>query len=295
MTPKLPPGLYLVATPIGNLGDITLRALDALRKADLVACEDSRVTGKLLGHYGISATLQPYHDHNAARVRPALLARLRAGGRVVLVSDAGAPMVSDPGYRLVQDAIAEGLPVTSLPGATATVTALQLSGLPTDRFLFAGFPPVKPGPRRRFLSELAAVEATLVFFESAKRLAASLVDMAAVLGPRDAAVARELTKLHEEVRRGPLAELAAHYAEAGPPKGEIVLVVGPPAPGGPPDDAAIDAALTEALERLGVRDAAAEVAARFGLGRREVYQRAIALRQGAGAGNDRNRNDDGGD
>ena len=278
----LPPGLYLVATPIGNLRDITLRALDVLRGADLVACEDTRVSRKLLDHYGISATLQAYHDHNAARVRPALIDRLRAGGRVALISDAGSPLVSDPGYRLVREAAEAGLPVTAVPGASAAVAGLQLAGLPNDRFLFAGFPPPKAQARRKLFGGLAGVEATLVFFESAKRLPASLADMAHALPGREAAVARELTKLHEEVRRGPVEALAAHYAEAGPPKGEVVLLVGPPPAEAAPDPAEVDAALAEAVERLGVRGAADEVAARFGLGRRDAYQRALALRRDPG-------------
>ncbi len=271
-------GLYLVATPIGNLDDITLRALKVLKGADLIACEDTRVTGKLLSLLGIGGTsLAPYHEHNAERARPALLARLRAGAVVALVSDAGTPLVSDPGYRLVRACLEEGLLVTSLPGPSAALTALQLSGLPCDRFLFAGFLPVKAGARRQSLAELAAVPASLLFYESPRRLADSLAAMEAVLGPRDAAVARELTKLYEEVRRGSLAELAAHYAAAGPPKGEVVVVIGPPAEAPAAGEAELDAALTRALAASSLRDAAAAVATATGLPKRQVYARAVVL------------------
>lgn len=275
------PGLYLVATPIGNLGDITFRAVEVLKAADVIACEDTRVTGKLLNLLGISAPLTPYHEHNAERARPLLLDRLRRAELVALVSDAGTPLVSDPGYRLVRACAEEDLPVTVVPGPSAVLTALSLSGLPTDRFLFAGFPPAKSGGRRAFLAELAAVPATLVFFESARRLAASLADMTSVLGDRPAAMARELTKLHEEVRRGPLAELAGHYAAAGPPKGEVVIVVGPPPqrPAEVPADE-LDHRLRDALAQASLRDAAAEVAAATGLPRRVVYARALALSGG---------------
>lgn len=276
-----PPGLILVSTPIGNAADIGLRALDVLARADVVACEDTRVTGKLMAMHGIRAPLTPYHEHNAARVRPGLIRRMKSGETVALVSDAGAPLVSDPGFGLVRECIAEEIPVTAVPGASAVLTALQLSGLPTDRFLFAGFLPTKAGGRRRTIAEVAAVPATLVFMESPKRLAESLADMADGLGPRDACVARELTKLFEEVRRGPLAELAAHYAESGPPKGEVMVVVGPPAPAAAADDEEVDRLLTEALATLRVRDAAASVAAATGRPRREVYARAVVL---AGSG-----------
>ena len=271
-------GLYLVATPIGNLDDITLRALKVLKSADLIACEDTRVTGKLLSLLGIGGTtLTPYHEHNAERARPALLSRLREGAVVSLVSDAGTPLVSDPGYRLVRACLAEGLMVTSLPGPSAALTALQLSGLPCDRFLFAGFLPVKIGARRQSLQDLSAVPASLLFYESPRRLADSLAAMNEVLGQRDAAVARELTKLYEEVRRGNLAELAAHYAVAGPPKGEVVIVVGPPAETPVAGDAELDAALTRALASSSLRDAAAAVAVATGLPKRQVYNRAVAL------------------
>jgi 16S rRNA (cytidine1402-2'-O)-methyltransferase len=277
-------GLYLVATPIGNLDDITLRALKILTAADLIACEDTRVTGQLLRLLGIDGgRLTPYHEHNAERARPALLARLRDGAVVALVSDAGTPLISDPGYRLVGDAVAAGLPVTSVPGASAVLTALQLSGLPSDRFLFAGFLPVKSGARRSALAELAAVPASLIFYESPHRLADSLDDMARVLGAeRPAAMARELTKLYEEVRRGRLADLAAHYAAAGPPKGELVLVIGPPAAAAAPTAGELDQRLGQAMAEMSLRDAAAVVAAATGLPKRDVYARAVQLSRHAG-------------
>jgi 16S rRNA (cytidine1402-2'-O)-methyltransferase len=271
-------GLYLVATPIGNLDDITLRALKVLRHADVIACEDTRVTGKLLSLLGLSgAALTPYHEHNAERARPAILARLKEGAVVALVSDAGTPLVSDPGYRLVRDCLAQSMPVTSLPGASAVLTALQLSGLPCDRFLFAGFPPVKEAARHRCFVELAGVPATLLFYESPRRLADSLGTMATAFGPRPAAVARELTKLHEEVRRGDLAALAEHYRQAGPPKGEVVIVVGPPPEEAPATADSLDEALRQALSHLSLRDAAATVATATGLPKRQVYARAVAL------------------
>jgi len=266
-----------VATPIGNLGDITLRALEVLRGVALIACEDTRVTGKLLAAYGISARLSPYHEHNAERARPKLLAELARGAAVALVSDAGTPLVSDPGHKLVREALALGLPVTAVPGASAVLTALALSALPSERFLFAGFLPAKAGQRRKTLAELAAIPATLVLFETAPRLANSLADMAELLGERTAAVARELTKLYEEVRRGPLAELARHYREAGPPKGELVVVVGPPKAKEPPDAAMLDRMLEAALSEASLRDAAERVAAASGLARRRVYARALEL------------------
>ena len=272
------PGLYLVATPIGNLGDISIRAIATLRAADVVACEDTRMTSRLLQRYGIETRMVPYHEHNAERARPALLARLRDGGRIALVSDAGTPLISDPGYKLVAAALAEGLPVTGVPGASAALTALQLSGLPPDRFLFAGFLPSRSAARRTALQEIAAVPATLVLYESPQRLPESLVDMIAVLGDRPAAVARELTKRFEEVRRATLAELAAHYATAGPPRGEVVVVVGPPL-AAPPAAADLDALLRAALADRSVREAAAQVAAATGLPRRTVYARALALQR----------------
>ncbi|HZF34383.1 MAG TPA: 16S rRNA (cytidine(1402)-2'-O)-methyltransferase [Candidatus Angelobacter sp.] len=270
-------GLAIVATPIGNAGDITLRALDLLRRADRIACEDTRVTGRLLARYGIATPLLAYHEHNAARMRPLLLERLRRGETIALVSDAGTPLISDPGYKLVRAAVEAGIPVTTLPGASAALAALVSSGLPTDRFFFAGFLPPRMAARRTELAGLAGIAATLIFFESAGRLAATLADMAAVLGARDAAVARELTKLYEEVRRGKLAELAEHYAAAGPPKGEIVIVVGPPATAAEASDEAIDDALRGALATSSLRDAVAAVTAALDAPRRRVYARALAL------------------
>ncbi len=289
---KPEPGLYLTAVPIGNAGDITLRALTVLAAADAIACEDTRMTGKLLAIYGIKAALLPYHDHNAERMRPAIVARIAAGQAVALVSDAGTPLISDPGFKLVAAVRAAGLAVTCLPGASAPLAALLLSGLPCDRFLFAGFPPARAAARRAAFAELAAVPATLVFFESAPRLAAGLADLAAVLGDRDAAVARELTKRFEEVRTGRLAELAAYYAEAGPPKGEIVVVVGPAMPGAAAtDEAGIERDLRAALGRASLRDAVAEIAAAYGRPRREVYRQALALVE-AGHPDNRESGDD---
>lgn len=277
-------GLYLTAVPIGNAGDITLRALRTITHADAVVCEDTRVTGRLLAIHGLARPLVSYHEHNAERMRPVLLARLAAGESLVLVADAGLPLVSDPGYKLVRAAIAAGHHVTCLPGPSAPTTALLLSGLPTDRHLFAGFPPAKGAARRAYFRELAAVPATLVFFESAQRLAASLADLATVAADRAAAVTRELTKLFEEVRRDSVAALAAHYAAAGPPKGEVTVVVAPPpAVAAADDDAAVDAALRAALARDSVRDAAAAVAAATGRPRREVYRRALTLAADRGA------------
>jgi 16S rRNA (cytidine1402-2'-O)-methyltransferase len=270
-------GLVIVATPIGNAGDITLRALDLLRKADCIACEDTRVTGRLMARYGIATPLLAYHEHNAARMRPLLLERLRRGETIALVSDAGTPLISDPGYKLVRAAVEAGISVTTLPGASAALAALVLSGLPTDRFFFAGFLPPRTAARRRDLAALAGIPATLIFFESAGRLADSLADMAAVLGARDGAVARELTKLYEEVRRGTLAELAAHYAAIDAPRGEIVVVVGPPAATAEASDAVIDDALRAALAKESLRDAVAAVAAALGAPRRRVYARALAI------------------
>jgi 16S rRNA (cytidine1402-2'-O)-methyltransferase len=270
-----------VATPIGNLGDITARALDVLRAADVIACEDTRVTRKLTAHYGIATPLMAYYDHNAAKVRPDLLRRLEQGQTVALVSDAGTPLISDPGYKLVRDAVAAGRHVSVAPGPSSILAALCLAGLPTDRFLFAGFLPNKTAARRGELEKLAAIDATLVLLESPQRLAASLADMAAVLHPaREAAVARELTKKFEEVRRGTLADLAAHYAAAGPPKGEVVVVVGPPSgaalPAGASDEQ-ISQALRAALTRVKPSQAAAEVAATLGVSKRRVYAIALQL------------------
>jgi len=274
--PRLPPGLYLVATPIGNLRDITLRALETLAGADLVACEDTRVTRKLFDHYGLSAPLIAYHDHNAATARPKILDKLAAGGAVALVSDAGTPLISDPGYRLVRAAAEAGHPVTAAPGPSAALMALTVAGLPTDRFFFDGFLPAKETARRARIAEIARIPATLVLFESGPRLAATLADLAAGLGARAASIARELTKLHEEVRRGDLAALAADYAAGAETRGEIVIVIAPPA-AEQPSGADIDALLRAALARTSVKEAVAEVAAATGEPRRAVYSRALAL------------------
>jgi 16S rRNA (cytidine1402-2'-O)-methyltransferase len=276
-----PPGLHVVATPIGRLEDVTIRALKTLAGADVVACEDTRVTARLLGHYGIEAPLLPYHEHNAAAQRPKLLRRLGEGASVALVSDAGTPLVSDPGFRLVAEAAAAGHAVIPVPGASAVLGALVAAALPTDRFFFEGFLPAKAKARRDRLAVLASVPATLVVFESGPRLAESLADMADVLGPREAAVCRELTKLHETITRATLPELAA-AGRAPPPKGEIVVVIGPPPEPEPPATADVDAALAGALARTTVKDAVAEVAAALGLPRREVYARALALKPDAG-------------
>ena len=273
-------GLYLVATPIGNLRDITLRALDVLQKAELVLAEDTRVTGKLLNAFGIKARLQRYDDHMGGQVRPEILQRLAAGARIALVSDAGSPLVSDPGYRLALEAAAQGSKVIAIPGASAVLTGLAVAGLPTDRFLFAGFPPPKSAGRRALFEELKPIRATLVFFEGASRLGDSLKDMAAVFGPRPAAVARELTKLYETVVRGPLDQLAADPALQAP-KGEIVVLVGPGEEASLSAEDA-EAALAEAVLRLGPSEAASEVAKATGLPRRELYRRAVELKAGHG-------------
>ncbi len=272
----LAPGLYLVATPIGNAADITLRALDVLAGADAIACEDKRETAKLLRLHGIDrhGPLIAYHDHNAARVRPTLLRRLGRGQSVALVSDAGTPVLSDPGFGLVRAAIDAGLPMTAVPGPAAPLAALILSGLPVDRVLFAGVLPPRARARRGELKRLASVPASLVFLESPRRLAAALADMAEILGPRPAVVARELTKMFEELRRGSLDTLAAAYAEA--PKGEVTVVVGPPTETAP-DAATLDRLLTAALARMSLRDAAADVAAATGVARHRVYARALKL------------------
>lgn len=267
--------LALVATPIGNLGDISARALETLREADLIACEDTRVTGNLLTKFEIRRPTLPYHDHNAETMRPKLIARLLQGENVALVSDAGMPLISDPGYKLVREATAAGIAITVIPGPSAPLAALVLSGLPSDRFLFAGFLPVKDAARRQVLQELKAVPATLLFFETGPRLADSLGTCAEVLGDRPAAVARELTKLHEEVRRDTLAALARHYQERGAPKGEIVVVIGPPLPDQTVFD--VDTGLETALRTMGVKEAATAVAAASGRPKREIYARALAL------------------
>ncbi|MDX2211374.1 MAG: 16S rRNA (cytidine(1402)-2'-O)-methyltransferase [Sphingopyxis sp.] len=275
------PGLYIVATPIGNLGDLTVRAAAVLKSADVIAAEDTRVTAKLMRHLGAKVPLIAYHDHSDAAVRDALVARA-ASKVVALVSDAGTPLISDPGYKLVREARAAGRHVVTLPGPCAAIAALTLAGLPTDRFLFAGFLPSKAKARGDSIAELASIRATLVFYESGPRLSATLAALAAGLGNRDAAVARELTKLYEECVTGPLADLAALYANS-PPKGEIVVVVAPPPSDTAEDgnEADIDAALAESLETLPVAKAAKAVAGRFGRERSDIYARALALKGSA--------------
>lgn len=281
-TRPLEPALYLVATPIGNLGDITLRALEILAGADVLACEDTRVTRVLLDRFGIKARPYAYHEHNAAEVGPKLIAQLEAGRSVALVSDAGTPLVSDPGYRLGQLALAAGHRVVPVPGASAPLAALVGSGLPSDAFLFAGFLPTKDKARRERLAQFSEVVATLVFFESPHRIGATLLAAADSLGPdRPAAVCRELTKTFEEFRRGTLAALAAEYAEKAV-KGEIVLVIGPPGISAEIDEAEIDALLLHHGRTLPAAGAAAEVARETGLPRKALYQRLLALRRGDG-------------
>lgn len=288
LTPSsLVPALYVVATPIGNAADITLRALSVLREVDVIACEDSRVTAKLLARHDIRTKLMPYHEHNAARMRPRILTRLASGERIALVSDAGTPLVSDPGYKLVRDCIAANISVVPLPGPSAPLAALVLSGLPSDRFLFAGFLPSKALARRKSLMELAQVPATLLFFESAQRLPESLADMADVLGDRPAAVAREITKLFEECRRGSLRELAAHYQDAGPPKGEVVVICGGATEARQTElGESLDRQLQAALGHLSLKDAVAAVASATGQPRKQVYARALGLTAATVPGDD---------
>lgn len=272
----LAPGLYIVAGPIGNLADLSPRAADILRRVDVVAVEDTRVSAKLLRHAGSDKPMIPYHDHSNDSLRARLVERM-SNESVALLSDAGTPLISDPGYKLVRDARAAGRFVTSLPGPSAAIVALTLSGLPTDRFLFMGFLPAKAKARSDALAEVAVLRATLVFYESGPRLSESLAAMAVVLGDREAAVAREISKAFEQTVTGTLTELSARYAEAGP-KGEIVVIVGPPGEAPPPSAEDADAALLEALERLPVSKAAGEVAKKLGLDRRELYARAMVLR-----------------
>ena len=275
---KLSPGLHVVATPIGNLRDISLRALSTLAAADAILAEDTRTTKVLLSHYGITTPLIAYHEHNAAQMRPQILARLQKGEALALVSDAGTPLVSDPGFKLVGDVVGEGLAVTSVPGASAVLAALVVAGLPTDRFFFEGFLPPKSAARRQRISILSKIPGTLVFFESPRRLAECLDDLCAVLGPRDAVVARELTKHFETIRRAPLPDLAAQFAHEPTPKGEIVVLVAPPgANDSAQDGEALDEKLHKALDSYSVKDAASIVSQATGLPRRQVYARAIEL------------------
>jgi 16S rRNA (cytidine1402-2'-O)-methyltransferase len=274
---QLAAGLYLVATPIGNLGDMTLRGLETLAGADLIACEDTRITARLLERYSIKAPLTPYHEHNAAAARPKLLDRLAAGAAIGLVSDAGTPLISDPGYKLVRDAQAAGHTVTAVPGASSVLTALTVAGQPTDRFFFEGFLPAKSAARRDRIAALARIPATLVLFESGPRLAAALSDLADTLGAREAAICRELTKLHEEIRRDTVAALAAHYTVGGETRGEFVVVIAPPGPDAAASDAEIDALLRRTLGTASLKDAVTSVAEATGQPRRDIYRRALEL------------------
>jgi 16S rRNA (cytidine1402-2'-O)-methyltransferase len=272
------PGLHVVATPIGNLGDISFRALATLAAADAIIAEDTRVTKKLLAHYGIATPLVAYHEHNAAVMRPHLLARLMSGAALALVSDAGTPLISDPGFKLVEDALAQNIEIMPVPGASAVLAALVVAGLPTDRFFFEGFLPPKSPARRARIKELATIPGTLVFFETARRVAETLRDLATVLGARDAVLARELTKFFETVRRAPLPDLAASVAAELAPKGEIVLLVGPPGTELPKtSEGDLDKRLSQALKDHSVKDAAALVSAETGAPRRKVYARALKL------------------
>jgi 16S rRNA (cytidine1402-2'-O)-methyltransferase len=277
--PAAPGGLYLVATPIGNLGDISLRALEVLAAADVIACEDTRVTRKLTERYAIATPLMAYHEHNAGEARPKIIARLDEGQAVALVSDAGTPLISDPGYKLVRAAVEAGHSVIALPGASAVMGALNVAGLPTDKFFFEGFLPPKEVGRQKRIAELSTIPATLVLFESGPRLGDALADLSQGLGPRAAAVCRELTKLHEEVRRGDLTELARHYAGDAETRGEIVIVIAPPADE-PMSAGDLDELLRSALARVSVKDAVGEVALATGRPRREVYQRALEIEKG---------------
>ena len=278
-TVELKSGLYVTATPIGNLKDITLRALEVLKAVDIIACEDTRVSGKLLSHYGIRTKLAPYHEHNAARVRPRLLARLGDGGRVALIADAGTPLISDPGLKLVAEARQHGFYVTTIPGASAVLCSLAAAGLPSDRFTFLGFVPHKDRARGHLLDEVKLIAGTLIFFESARRLAATLKAMERAFGAdRRAALCREMTKLHEEVLILPLGELRADIEGRVSLKGEIVILVAP-APAAATDQEKLDQALAEALQNLSVREAATAIAYATGLPRRQIYRRALELKE----------------
>ena len=275
--PKPVPGLYLVATPIGHLGDITLRALETLAGVDLIACEDTRITRRLTERYAISAQLTPYHEHNAATARPKILGRLAQGGSIALVSDAGTPLISDPGFKLVREACAAGHAVIAVPGASSVLTALSVAALPTDRFFFEGFLPAKENARRTRLAELAKIDATLVMFDSGNRVQDTLRDLADIMGGRDAAICRELTKLHEEVTRAPLAELAEKAGDLET-RGEFVLVIGPPAADAQVmSEEALDDLLRAQLATSSVRDAVAHGVELSGRPRREIYARALGL------------------
>lgn len=273
-----PSGLIVTATPIGNLGDITVRAVETLKVVDVIACEDIRVTRRLLQRYDISTKTVTYHEHNADRVRPRLIQRLSRGDTIALVSDAGTPLISDPGYKLVREAIDAGISVTSLPGPTAMITALTVSGLPTDRFLFVGFLPNRSSARRRVLDTLQSVDASLIFYESPRRLVVVLEEMSDILGPRDCAVGRELTKRFEEVIRGPVNGLASQLADAQELRGEVVVILGPPK-FEPIDGDTLDGEIMKALSQNSLRDAVDQVTVQKGVSRRDVYRRALSLDQ----------------
>ena len=278
----LAPGLYVVATPIGNLGDMTIRALATLAAAEIVLCEDTRTSGKLMERFAIKTRLWSYHEHNAQKVRPEILERLKQGATIALISDAGMPLVSDPGYRLVKEAAELGIPVTACPGPSAVLTGLALSGLPTDRFLFAGFVPQKQGERKKLFSEFAKLKATLIFFESPHRIVETLHDLATTLPDRHVAVTRELTKLHEEVLRGNAGEIAAQLEERAAVKGEITLLVGPPEGEEEVSETELETAITQTLAEMPASKAASELAKRFNLNRSDIYQRILARREGDG-------------
>jgi 16S rRNA (cytidine1402-2'-O)-methyltransferase len=274
--PRAAPGLYLVATPIGNLGDITLRALETLAGVDIVACEDTRITRRLTERFSITASLMQYHEHNAAAARPKILEKLAQGASIALVSDAGTPLISDPGFKLVREVSAAGFNVVALPGPSSVLAALSVAALPTDRFFFEGFLPSKQTARRTRLAELARIDATLVMFESGARVQDSLHDLAAVMGDREAAICREMTKLHEEVRRATLTGLAA-VADDLETRGEFVLVIGPPAADAGMSEDALDELLRASLARGSVKDAVAHAVEVSGRPRREIYARALEL------------------
>jgi 16S rRNA (cytidine1402-2'-O)-methyltransferase len=286
--PKAVPGLHLVSTPIGNLGDITLRALETLAGVDIIACEDTRITRRLTERYSISALLKPYHEHNAALARPKILERLAQGASIALVSDAGTPLISDPGFKLVREVCAAGHPVIALPGPSSVLAALAVAALPTDRFFFEGFLPPRQTARRARLAELARIDATLVMFESGNRVQDTLRDLAEIMGTRDAAICRELTKLHEEVRRAPLPELV-QSADTMETRGEFVLVIGPPAASAQVmAQHDLDELLRSALQRDSVKDAVAHAVELSGRPRREIYARALELAKQAKDGDGEN-------
>lgn len=287
--PKATPGLHLVATPIGNLGDITLRALETLAGVDIIACEDTRITRRLTERYAISALLKPYHEHNAALARPKILERLAQGASIALVSDAGTPLISDPGFKLVREACAAGFQVTALPGPSSVLTALAVAALPTDRFFFEGFLPPKQTARRARLTELARIDATLVMFDSGNRVQDTLADLAGIMGDRDAAICREMTKLHEEIKRGPVSQLA-QAADTLETRGEFVLVIGPPAGTAVMAADELDELLLNSLRHDSVKDAVAHAVELSGRPRREIYARALELSKRRDPENDDGQN-----